>query len=327
MNDFSSKVVVDPRFAIESRDIVDFLSEFGPFNGRYVPRYPNNWTTLFKEHIEDLSLESLTPVKKQAIYERIRREILLCSVPIGWNYVDENTWAQNVTNAIKDLNKLIIVGDALDPKPFTPWIDAIEDIRQTRKRSWPFHGTVSEYLDSCRPLLLNSPASYLIDCYLDPFSDVAEYLVRSMFASANGSKCYSIEIITRRSACGSKHKSKDSQGMNDAEIELEFKRMYRGIIPKDRNLKLHLVTEGKLGGDALRLHDRFFLTMHGSINFGQGFLLVAQRIPQQNAFITDKDHHELLKQTFINGVARHIEKLPKVSGIAYPLKVVSFSTK
>jgi hypothetical protein len=147
-----------------------------------------------------------------------------------------------------------------------------------------------------------------------------------MFASANGSKCYSIEIITRRSACGSKHKSKDSQGMNDAEIELEFKRMYRGIIPKDRNLKLHLVTEGKLGGDALRLHDRFFLTMHGSINFGQGFLLVAQRIPQQNAFITDKDHHELLKQTFINGVARHIEKLPKVSGIAYPLKVVSFST-
>jgi hypothetical protein len=273
--------------------------------------------------MEYISQATLEPVKKQAMLERIRRELPLCSVPISWKYFEDKSWAENVSEFPDNIDNSIVVGDALDPKPFISWIDAIEDIRKTRKRSWPFQGTVSEYLNSCSPLLLNSPSAYLIDCYLDPFSDVSEYLIRSLFAAANGSKCYSIEIITRRSACGLKEKINDSQLMTDLEIESKFKQIYRNFIPKDRSLKLHLVTEGKLGSDSLRLHDRFFLTTHGSINFGQGFLLVNQRIPQQNAFVTDKDHHARLKQTFIDGVARHSDKLAKVSGIAYPLKVIS----
>ena len=321
MNKELNRVLVDPRFALEWRDIVDFLSEFGPFNGRYIPRYPNNWCERLKEHLEDLSLCSVEPVKRQAIFERIRRELPLCSVPVSWKYVTDKSWADNISEVIKSLEHSIVVGDALDPKPFLSWIDAIEDIRLVRERSWPFQGTVSEYLKACRPLLLNSPASYLIDCYLDPFSDAAEFLIKSLFAAANGSKCYSIEIITRRSACGVQMKKNQSQLLNDSEIETNLKRIYKDIIPKDRNLKLHLVTEGKLGGNSLRLHDRFFLTLHGSINFGQGFLLVGQSVPQQNAFVTDRKHHGELKQTFIEGVARFSESLPKVNGIAYPINV------
>jgi hypothetical protein len=324
-NNSEKNVLIDPRFAIEWRDIVDFLSEFGPFNGRYVPRYPNSWPNRLKDHLDDISQISLEPVKKQAMLERIRRELPLCSVPISWKYSDDKSWAENASAFASNINKSIVVGDALDPLPFVSWIDAVEDIRQTRKRSWPFQGTVSEYINSCTPLLVNSPSAYLIDCYLDPFSDVAEYLVRSLFAAANGSKCYSIEIITRRSTCGLRDKKlNDSQQMTDSEIDSEFKQIFSHLIPKDRNLKLHLVTEGKLGSDSLRLHDRFFLTLHGSINFGQGFLLVNQRIPQQNAFVADKDHHTRLKQTFIDGVARHSDKLAKISGIAYPLKVTTF---
>lgn len=323
MSKDTHRVLVDPSFALEWRDISDFLSEFGPFNGRYVPRYPNNWPARLKEHVEDLSLESLQPVKRQAILERIRRELPLCSVPVGWQWIDEKSWAENVNESQQSKKNSIVVGDALDPKPFLAWVEAVEEIRQTRRRSWPFHGTVSEFVEACCPLLLNSPASYLVDRHLDPFSNVAENLIRSLFSIANGSKCYSIEIITRRAACGEVRRSKDSPLMTEAEIESDFKRIYRDIIPTDRSLKLHLVNEDKLGGDALRLHDRFFLTMHGSINFGHGFLLINQRKPQQNAFVTDKNHHLRFKQTFIDGVARYSEKLPKVTGIAYPLGVFS----
>jgi hypothetical protein len=323
MNDSTQDVIVDPRFAIESRDISDFLGEFGPFNGRYVPRFPSNWVSLCRDHIADLSFDSLGPVRKQAVLERIRRELPLCLVPVGWGYDPERQWADNAIAVLNRGEMPIVVGDALDPTPFMPWIDAVEDIRQTRRRSWPFFGTVSEYLDACRPLLLNSPASYLIDGYLDPFSDVAEYVLNSMFIAAKGSKCYSIEIITRRSACGGRDRVNSSRLMRDSDIALNLERIYGRTIPRGRTLKLHIVTEGNLGSEALRLHDRFFLTMHGSINFGQGFLLVNQRIPQQNAFVTDKDHHVRLKQTYIDGVARHLERLPRVPGIAYPHKVVS----
>jgi hypothetical protein len=116
---------------------------------------------------------------------------------------------------------------------------------------------------------------------------------------------------------------RNTRDISETKIEVNFKRMYRDLIPKVRRLTLHLVTEGKLGGDALRLHDRFFLTTHGSINFGQGYLLINQPLPQQNAFVVDKEHHQQFKQTYIDSVARHAERLPKVSSIPYPLKVVS----
>jgi hypothetical protein len=154
MNSLFQRVLVDPRFAIEWRDIEDFLGEFGPFNGRYVPRYPNDWSVRMKERIDDLSLESLYPVRRQAILERIRRELPLCSVPEGWHWVKEKSWSVNVDENLGGLEKAIIVGDGLNPEPFSAWVEAVGEIRQTRRRSWPFHGTVSEYIDACRPLLL-----------------------------------------------------------------------------------------------------------------------------------------------------------------------------
>lgn len=85
---------------------------------------------------------------------------------------------------------------------------------------------------------------------------------------------------------------RDTRDISETKIELNFKRMYRDLIPKDRRLTHHIVTEGKLDGDALRLHDRFFLTTHVSINFGQDYLLINQPLPQQNAFVVDKEHHQ-----------------------------------
>ena len=201
-NKLSPRVLVDPRFAIEWRDIMDFLGEFGPFNGRYVPRYPINWTSQVREHVDDLSTDSLGPVRKQAIIEKIRRDLQLCSTPINWEYLNSKTWSENVRDALHGIDGSIVVGNALEPEPFLPWAAALEAVRQTRKRSWPFYGTVAEYLDFCRPLLLNSPSAYLIDCYLDPFSNVAENFLKSLFALVKCYRCDSIEINNRRSAIG-----------------------------------------------------------------------------------------------------------------------------
>ncbi len=316
------QVLVDPLFALEARDIDDFLAEFGPFNGRYVPRYPSDWAARLRAHLEDLSVSN--PVKRKAMVERLRCEANLCTVPVGWKWQSDRSWRWNVEQQSPAKENLLVVGDALDPEPFRSWSDAVDEIRGTRRRSWPFHGAVEEYLDACEPLLINSPTAYLIDPYLDVFSQVGEMLLGSVFAAVTGSRCYSIQIISRRSACGSRGRPEDAPPMSDEEIQSQLDMIYRDVLPKDREMQLHLVSEGRAGERWLRLHDRFFLTTHGAINFGQGFFVLKQPLPQQNAYVLDRDHHMVLKRTYIDGVARWSERLPRVPGVAYPKDVNSF---
>jgi hypothetical protein len=321
IDNHSGGVIVDPHFAIEPRDIVDFLAEFGPFNGRYVPRFPSDWPARLRQHVEELSIKD--PVKRQSMLEKIRREALLCTVPVGWKWNDEYSWQTNLEKNA-DAEKLLIVGYALAPEPFAAWIDALDQIRETRRRTWPFYGSISEYVNACFPLLVNSPAVYLIDPYLDIFSEAGEMLLRSLLDKSRGSRCYSVQIITRRSACGSVNRGKDSLNLTDQEIGSFLERIYKKFLPKDRELCLHLVTEGGPEENFLRMHDRFFLTIHGAINFGKGFFLAKHLQPQMNAFILDREHHILLKQTYIDGVARHREQLPKAPKTAYPRSVNTF---
>jgi hypothetical protein len=316
------QVLVDPHFALEARDVGDFLAEFGPFNGRYVPRYPSDWSARLRAHLEDLSVSN--PVKRKAMEERLRSEAYLCTVPVGWKWQSERSWRWNVEQQSPAKENQLVVGDAVDPEPFRAWPDALEEIRETRRRSWPFHGSVDEYLDACTPLLINSPTAYLIDPYLDPFSEVGEVLLGAVFAAVKGSRCYSIQIITRRSACGSRGRPEDAPPMSDEGIQSQLDMIYGDALPKDREMRLHLVSEGRAGERWLRLHDRFFLTTHGAINFGQGFFVLKQPLPQQNAFVLDKGHHMVLKCTYIDGVARWNECLPRLPGVAYPKDVNSF---
>lgn len=326
MND-SMRVVVSPSFPIEWRDVDDFLGEFGPYNGRYVPRYPNNWIERLRHHLDEIDSQRLPPRARAALFERLRREIMLCTTPVAWPWDDTKSWESNVQDSVSGSSYAMVVGDALDPSPYQNWASVVGEIKRSRSRTWSFHGLVSEYVSRCTPLLVNSPAAYMVDRYLDPFSDAFENLLISFFDAIKGSKCYRLELITRQSACGNREHSDPKSWMKESEIEQSIKRIYRHRIPKDKVMAVHLVQEARLGQEGLTMHDRFFLTIHGAINFGQGFLVVNQKQPMQNAFIVDKDHHAILKEVYINGVARHSERLPKISNIAYPRSVSSIEVR
>lgn len=318
MND-SMRVVVSPSFPIEWRDVDDFLGEFGPFNGRYVPRYPNDWLEKLRHHLDDIDLQKLPPRARAALFERLRREIMLCTIPVGWSWDDSKSWERNVEEALSGSRGSIVVGDALDPSPYKNWSHEVGNIKRTRSRTWHFRGLVSDYVSLCLPLLVNSPAAYLVDPYFDPLSEKFEHLLVSLFDAIKGSKCYRLGIIARQSACGNNGK-KDAEKirLETSEIENSLKRIYGHRIPKDRSLVLYLVHESKKDEQGLTMHDRFFLTNHGAISFGYGFEVANQNQSMRNAFVVDKNHHALLKEVYINGVARHSEKLPKVANVAYP---------
>jgi hypothetical protein len=317
-----NRVVVSPSFPLEWRDVDDFLGEFGPFNGRYVPRYPNDWLERLRHHLADIDSHHLPPRERAALFERLRREIMLCTTPVGWSWDDSKSWGRNVQDVLDVAPYAKVVGDALDPSPYKNWAHVAGDIKRSRFRTWNFHGLVSEYVNRCAPLLVNSPAAYMIDPYLDPFSDACENLLLSFFDLIKGSKCYRLELITRQSACGRELSGPETR-MNKSEIESSLKRIYGQRIPKDRSLVTHLVHDVSLSEEGLTMHDRFFMTNYGAINFGQGFLVVSQKQPMQNAFVVDRDHHARLKEVYINGVARYFEKLPRVLNVAYPKGVTS----
>jgi len=326
MND-STGVVVSPSFPIEWRDVEDFLGEFGPFNGRYVPKYPNDWRKRLLDHLEDIDSHKLPPLARKALLERLSHEIKLCTIPVGWSWDDSKSWGRNVQDALGGGSGAMVVGDALDPTPFKTWSQIAGEVKRTRIRTLNFNGLVSSYVGLCKPLLLNAPSAYFIDPYLDPFSEGHKDLLLSFLSQLGGSMCYSIELITYQTSCGNGNRSKEepSVWMTEEAIQLELKRIYGSYLPKDRLLRVHLVQTGRKHEGGLSLHDRFFLTNHGAINFGHGFKISRQAKPMQNAFIVDKAHHETLKEVYINGVARFTEGLPKRASMIYPKNVTSIS--
>ena len=313
-------VVVNPRFAIEWRDIDDFLGEFGPYNGRYVARYPQAWLVELKSQLDEISTEELSPIERHRLKQKISREINLCTTPVNWSWEAGRSWEANVDATAVLSEESIVIGNGLDPHPYSSWPQSVHRIKATRRRSWAFHGMIKEYLDSSRPLILNSPAAYLVDGYLDPFSQDSENLLLSMFEMIKGSRCYSVELITRQSSCGNRDKLDKKSWMTNDEIEASLRKIYESRVPLDRSLRLHLVEEDR-SQDGFRMHDRFLLTRYGAINFGHGFLVLNQRQPQMNAHVVDHEHHKILKNTYIDGVSRHEEEIPRILGVAYPMSV------
>ena len=321
INNNSSRVIVDPAFALEWRDVDDFLNEFGPFNGRYIPSFPNDWSLRLKAHVEELDL---LPRKRQEMVTKIWQLARLCTVPEKWDWEHSKTWKENLTHASKILGESIIVGDAFDPSPFQLWRDAIYEIRASRKRGWNFKGSISEYIDLCRPLLLASPAAYLVDPYLNPFKDEIEFLLRAFFEKIKGSRCYSIELITRWPIEDIHNRASDARYLSIQDVENKFRETYQNIVPKKCTFKIHAVKEGR-GDGFLHMHDRFFLTKFGAINFGYGFKIVNHGPRLLNAIVVDRDNHENLKKIYIDGIAYFKKNQKSTFLFPVPYDVETFS--
>jgi hypothetical protein len=319
------QVVVHPAFAIEWRDVDDFCGEFGPYNGRYVPRYPPGWVAQCLRHLEELDLP---PIEKARLFETAKQGIPHCSTPGDMPWNENIEWEKNVCSLLRAQPQALIIGNGLDPEPFKGWASGVREIRSSRKRSWEFPGTLSNYLAEFRPLLLSAPAAYLIDPYLDPFSQEIENLLRSIFEAIKGSRCYQIHLVICKKRYEEKARvSSNKKPVTKEQFETELKRVYASCIGRSRSLYIHLVDKPRYGGKDLEMHDRFFLTKFGAIQFGRGFVFKEREHPQESASVVDKSMHISLKHKYIDGVTRCYDLLPRKQGVPYPSGVTSLYIK
>jgi len=309
-------VIVHPAFALEWRDISDFYGEFGPYNGRYVPRYPKDWIEQYLKHLNDLP--TLKPVERNSFLE-FKKGIRHLTTQGRDSWDDCSEWEANA-NAFKETKPgTLVIGNGSAPEPFIGWPKGVIEIRSSRRRTWEFHGNISNYLSYVKPLLENAPAAYLIDPYLDPLASATEYFLSSIFNQIKGSRCYKVHIITEQKACcAKKAKERKIQCLPEDEIASDLKRIYASRVGRERQLLVHLVGPGRQG-DHLRMHERYFLTNFGAIRFGKGFAF-SHRNPN-TATIVDKEEHLSVKHQYIDGVTRHKEQLPRRANIPYPSSV------
>jgi len=309
---------ISPSFSLELRDIQDFIAELGPYNGQYAAKFPKDWIAKFTEH-----LEKLKPIERQSAKAQLEK-IKLALIDTDLSYDDSLDWSQNIKISNAATKYFPIVGDGLDPKPYKLWVEAINDIRESKKRTWKFHGNWPEVFAAIQPLLLNAPAAHIVDRYFDPCNSIHENLLKSILSRMNGSRCYQLHVITRLMKPSKTYSTDEKsdeifneENFNDLRNKLD--QIYTNIVPRSRTLSFHYVREDRPGGKNLRMHNRYFLTRFGAIDFGQGFDIQDQQIAQMDAYIVDKEHHQILCETYINGVTRVNENLPKKSNIAYPI--------
>lgn len=303
--------LVSPSYCLEERDVLDLVAEFGPYSGRYVYKYPKLWISFFEKHIEQLH-----PVEKSAIKQLIRTRLDLALFDINAEYDDSSCWDENVKSSPRFRGVQIIVGDALDPKGFKSWRQSLPMIRDVRRHSWSIGGSWSDYRQAIEPLLAKAPACYLIDRHFDPFNNESYIFLRSLLEKVKATRCFEIHFITRYEAIN--RKGCFGPKLSPKDVEIEINRLLLPIVPQGRKLIFHFVTEDKQGGEHLRMHNRFFLTKHGAIDFGIGFDLIDQKHKQIKVYVVGKSDHDDMKKIYIDGVCRFCEKLPRMKSLPYP---------
>jgi len=325
MTSSARAVVVHPAFAIEWRDVNDFLGEFGPDEGRYFPSYTSNWTAECVKHIEELDLK---PVERKRWLEKVPQLKHCTTFPVDRHWDKAADWEENASGYLKARPDALIIGNALDPEPFSAWPQSVEEVKDSRRRNWMYRGTVGEYLQACKPLLVNAPSAYFVDRFLDPLESSVENLLVPVLDAIKGSTCFEIHLITRHQTCGGKKNERNrSLWLPLHKIESDLNRLYASRVGKSCKLLVHLVEEPRRDEADLRLHDRFFLTKFGAIGFGRGFVLEEQEHPQDTAYAVDKGVHDRLKRYFIDGVARFRERLPEKPGIPRPSNVTTIAVR
>lgn len=322
---------VSPEFCIEGRDVSDFVTEFGPFAGRYVSRLPRDWIKEFHAHVSNLSDQDR--LEAVALLEKVRHSLV--DLPRRAVYDVKRSWSDNILDINREHPFMHIVGSALSPEPFPAWTRALRAIREQSAGGRMTSGTAEEYLGEIEALLLMSPACYLIDPYfrvVDRLSDGTlrphEVLIQ-ICRMITGSKCYQVHVIARKeSALKQTTKTCDEREWSVSEFEGLVEDLYQGLLAQDRELFVHLVRDDPNDGSHLRLHTRYFLTRHGALDFGYGFQPYDPgRRPQVPVKVVPRAEHEHLVDSYIHGVAGFLDRRKRNSDGLYPWDVASVATR
>lgn len=292
MNDL---YLANPRAIQTSKDLRFLVSKFGPYAGRYLIKYPNNWSEIIiHEKISDLEAERIKTILRRAAQnlQIIAKSALFWDEKLDWN-----------NNAKKLLSfssqKMECITHSANEFGFVD----IEDFDPPPTTEERVFGTEDEYIRVSKILLLLSPEMNFIDPYIDLERSSYFNVFKSMLMEASKGKCRRFIFWTRLSSIS-------KYGIN-TEVVLRLEDILRRLknesrLPDTSKIEIYLLRDET---DEKKMHARYLLSIKGGIRFDQGF----QRLPKNRkvdiAPIGKQLHDELLEQFNPQSISHLIEKV------------------
>ncbi len=323
---------ISPRFYREARDIGDFVDHFGIHKWRFVADLPESssetWIAAFQQWLGNLPPAEALFIKNNYLFKGWVRDAL-AKAPYKVQ-LDGKSWVENVRK-LPPGSLEFCVGDAQNPAGFADWLGVLHQIRAGSKTQFKYLATAENLASLISPLLRVSPSLYIVDPYalLITKSDFEVFCCLVMLLG--GTPCYRIHVITRDffSAKGAKRERAMEQLMqcgvlNYQQFEGKVKEQFVKIVPKDRELFVHLVDDSTKGANLLELHKRYALSKAGGLLLDKGITVTGR---QQDVACVDRITAESELLQYQDHVERFDQKLPVRRGQLRPHGVRGFAVE
>jgi hypothetical protein len=292
---------VSPRFFFDTRDLRDLFGEFGPYNGRYISNYPESWIENLRAHLKDVELSTIEHLKANQLLTKYKDSIL---VDAKYKYDETLSWTNNVKALQERKTFNDVIADVYESdETFQTWQEKSQDFRENRSRSTLLKGNIGENVAVIKPLLKKGPAAYIIDPYFRPTEDTSIAFLSKLFEEISNSACFRIVLYIRKSLALIKNLdviNAEKSIWSIKEYEQELTTYLGRFIPAGKSLIVKLVDERSRSEENLILHNRFFLTKFGAIDFGKGFDRFNYSLAQIPVHIVDKAVHLQLADWYID---------------------------
>ncbi len=277
----------DPAVCFHSSDLRLLLNSFGPYTGRYLANYPNDWSTRVESAVSNKG--EIEAARVRTLLRRARESTaLITRANLAWS--NEQGWLDNALPKAETQPAIFAGLIASASKP--PTVYELHDIGLPPTAEERAEGKGEEYVRASKFLLLMSPEVAPIDPYLNPLKRSYALILPALFQTLAKGKCQKISLWARASeVIGTR---KESVICKDIEIALR-KFATQANLPPRREVEMILV-EDESKKD--KMHGRYLLSIKGGIRFDQGFQQLADGRLADVGPVGKSVHDELLKTYF-----------------------------
>jgi hypothetical protein len=283
----------DPAVCGHISDLKLLLASFGPYTGRYIANYPDDWSAQIEKQFEGLG--DVEAAKAKLLLRRAKENIALVTRS-NLNWCAEQGWLANAVPLLSRTAATPAIFDGLiAAQASPPAIHGLHEMDLPATAEERITGIAKEYARIAKMLLLLSPELALIDPYLDPLNSDCYSVLEAMFEIAAKGKSQKISLWARASEV--------IRYSTYAAIKPDLEDALRRLAHQ-ANMKPGRVIEFVLVGEETKktkMHGRYLLSIKGGIRLDQGFKQLNKSRQVDVGPIGSKATHDALLDIYFDG--------------------------
>ena len=278
----NERYVAEPAACDDFREIRFLLDRFGPYSGRYLVKYPDNWRERVLRHCEnwgEVDKERVKALLRRAIEERV----VVRDSGLPWD--DTRMWVTNAAALTESSTRIdgVLVGRANQGR--FPTLDEFDPSPTADEH---LAGTAKEYTRASRTLLMESPELAFIDPYLNPCRKEVFAVLLEMFGVVAQGRC-------SRVVCWARGKEIDKNHSVDQVLERFGEIRRRAGYAAEKRLEFNVVDDKWSDSD---MHPRYLLSKYGAIRFDRGFQVQGPKSAVEVSVVGKASHDKIFGMYF-----------------------------